>query len=212
VCRTLKKVENHWSNETFFCYKIFLVYKNVLLLRHSGEFPRRQFKVRKICLFIDDWSKARLILFETGFRYQGTLTPLSRIATCIFRVRLLQAVMFLKLLLWFKPSNVITWKTQTHAVNARWKRVSQHSFINSRFSIKFCPIFIYFKLFKCLRSVQLSLAGCVFETAAFGRCELFEAEINNYLIRFYGSNYISPDFCFLVFGSAISLGQLLNKC
>ncbi len=53
---------------------------------------------------------------------------LSCVATRIFSMRLLHAVAFSKKLSWFEPTNVITLKTQLHAVNARWKWLSHLSF------------------------------------------------------------------------------------
>ena len=46
----------------------------------------------------------------------------------LFNVRILHAVAFSKKLLWVAQTNVITLKTQMHAIHARWKRVSQLGF------------------------------------------------------------------------------------
>jgi len=46
----------------------------------------------------------------------------------IFNMRSLHAFAFSKWFNWFEPTNVISLKTQSHAVNARWKRLSQLSF------------------------------------------------------------------------------------
>jgi len=54
-------------------------------------------------------------------------TGLSFVATVVFSVRLLHAVVFSNKLPWFEPTKLITLKTQTHAANARWKRLSQLS-------------------------------------------------------------------------------------
>ncbi len=55
-------------------------------------------------------------------------TGLSCVATSVLRMRLLHAVAFSKKLPWLAQTKVITSKTKTHAVNARWKRLSQLSF------------------------------------------------------------------------------------
>jgi len=60
---------------------------------------------------------------------------LSCVATVVFNVRLLHAFAFSKKLPWLAQNSVITLKMQTHAVNARWKRLSQRSFnikVNSK--------------------------------------------------------------------------------
>ena len=49
------------------------------------------------------------------------------VATRVFNVLLLHTVAFSKKLLWLTQTSVITLKTQTLAVNARYKRVSQLS-------------------------------------------------------------------------------------
>jgi len=51
----------------------------------------------------------------------------SCVATVVFNIRLLHAVAFSKKLPCFEPTNVINLKTQLHTVNARWKRLWQHS-------------------------------------------------------------------------------------
>jgi len=53
---------------------------------------------------------------------------LSCVATSVLRMRLLLMVAFLKKLRWLAQTKVFTLKTQLHAVNARWKRLSQLSF------------------------------------------------------------------------------------
>ncbi len=50
------------------------------------------------------------------------------VATSVLRMRLLNMVAFSKKLRWLAQIKVITLKTQLHAVNARWKRLSQLSF------------------------------------------------------------------------------------
>ncbi len=57
--------------------------------------------------------------------------PLSCVATSVLRMRLLHMVAFSMKLRWLAQTKVITLKTQLHAVNARWKRLSQLSFINN---------------------------------------------------------------------------------
>ncbi len=54
---------------------------------------------------------------------------LSCVATSVLRMRLLHAVAFSKKLPWLSHTKVISSKTKTHAVNARWKRLSQLSLI-----------------------------------------------------------------------------------
>ncbi len=49
---------------------------------------------------------------------------LSSVATCVFSVRLLYAVVFLKYLLWFELNQR---KYFENAVNSHWKRTSQHA-------------------------------------------------------------------------------------
>jgi len=49
------------------------------------------------------------------------------VATVVFNVRLQHAVVFSKKWRWLEPTKLITLKTQTHTVNARWKRLSQLS-------------------------------------------------------------------------------------
>ncbi len=78
--------------------------------------------------------------FGPGFRFScyllfplckvciSMLRFLSCVATRVFSVRLLHAVAFSKKLRWLAQTKVITLKTQPHAVNACWKRVSQRSF------------------------------------------------------------------------------------
>jgi len=56
------------------------------------------------------------------------MLSLSCVATVVLRMRLLHAVAFSKKLSWFEPTNVITLKTLSHAVNACVKRSSQRSF------------------------------------------------------------------------------------
>jgi len=63
-------------------------------------------------------------------------------------MRLLHAV---KKLLYFEPTNVITLKTQPHAVNTPWKRVSQRSF-KDLFPKNNCLI-----VSSCLRHQKMSI-------------------------------------------------------
>jgi len=56
-------------------------------------------------------------LYSTGLTLKHL--TLSCVATRVFSVRLLRAVAFSKKLPWFEPTNVISLKTQLHAVNAR---------------------------------------------------------------------------------------------
>jgi len=56
------------------------------------------------------------------------VVDLSRIATRIFSVCLMHAIASSKKLCWLVQTKVITLKMQPHAVNARWKRVSQCGF------------------------------------------------------------------------------------
>jgi len=56
------------------------------------------------------------------------LLLLSCFATSVLRMRLLHVFAFSKKLRWLAQTNVISLKTQLHAVNARWKRLSQLSF------------------------------------------------------------------------------------
>ncbi len=55
------------------------------------------------------------------------LCNLSGVATSVLRMRLLHEVAFSKKLPWLAQTKVITSKTKAHAVNARWKRLSQLS-------------------------------------------------------------------------------------
>ncbi len=57
---------------------------------------------------------------------------LSWVATVVFIVRLLHAFGFSKKLPWLTQASVIDLKTQTHAINARWKRLSKLSFIHHK--------------------------------------------------------------------------------
>ncbi len=53
---------------------------------------------------------------------------LSCVATSVLRMRLLHVVAFSKKLRWLAQTKVFFSKTQVHAVNALWKRLSQLSF------------------------------------------------------------------------------------
>ncbi len=53
------------------------------------------------------------------------------VATSVLRMRLLHVVAFSKRSRWLAQTKVITLKTQLHAVNACWKRLSQRSFIKN---------------------------------------------------------------------------------
>jgi hypothetical protein len=68
------------------------------------------------------WKKVEIGFFELARTFQvhfQNFCLLSRVATVVFNVRLLHAVVFSKQLRWLEPTKVITLKTQTHAVNAR---------------------------------------------------------------------------------------------
>jgi len=71
------------------------------------------------------------IASETCMHKWDVVTNLkSCVATSVLRMHLLHAVAFSKKLRWLAQIKVITLKTQLHAVNARWKRLSQLSLIN----------------------------------------------------------------------------------
>ncbi len=65
-------------------------------------------------------------LIKYAFMKKISLVGKSWVATRIFRVHFLVA--FSKYLPWLQPTNVITLKTQPHAVDALWKWVLQRSF------------------------------------------------------------------------------------
>jgi len=79
-------------------------------------------------MFTSQKVKITVESYLTG-KYIGI--QLSWVATVVFNVRLLHAVAFWKKLPLFEPTNVITLKTQVHAVNACVKRSSQRSFSDS---------------------------------------------------------------------------------
>ncbi len=84
------------------------------VVRDSPMHNRPIYYVTKICEFVKFW-----LLYFLG---------LSCVATCVFCLSLLDVVAFSKKLRWFAQTKVISLKTQLHAVNARWKRLSQRSF------------------------------------------------------------------------------------
>jgi len=64
-------------------------------------------------------------------------TTLSWVAKVVFNMRLLHVFALSKWLPWLARASAITLKTQQHAVNARWKRLSQLSWID-HFSLSQC--------------------------------------------------------------------------
>jgi len=68
-----------------------------------------------------------LISWKVNYKehWKETMTQiLSCVATSVLRLRLLHVVAFSKKLRWLAQTKIITLKTQLHAVNARWKRLS----------------------------------------------------------------------------------------
>jgi len=76
---------------------------------------------------------------------------LSYVATSVLRMSLLHVVAFSKKLLWLAQTKVISLKTQLHAVNASWKRLSQLSFRRSIELIIFVSLLTTFKVKYILR-------------------------------------------------------------
>ena len=68
------------------------------------------------------------MILENYLNLCGMKNVLRLVATLVFNMRLLHAIAFSKKLLWLAQTNVISFKTQTHAVNASWKHVSQLGF------------------------------------------------------------------------------------
>jgi len=76
------------------------------------------------------WSKNSLSIhfkrmLMQNDHYKSQFLALSWVATVVFNVRLLHVFAFSNYLPWLPHVCVITLKTKQHAVNARWKRLSQ---------------------------------------------------------------------------------------
>jgi len=80
-------------------------------------------------------------LWNNHYEFKVFGSNLSWISKVIFNVRLLLAFAFSKELPWLAQTSIITLKTQLHAENARWKRLSQLSLkiiMIAWFQIKIC--------------------------------------------------------------------------
>ena len=93
---------------------------------HSPPESKPRLKMKEI---LSDWRDVDTYRLCLRLTHDVAFLRNQRIvATRVFNVCLLHAVAFYKELYGFAQNNVITLKTQTHAVNARWKCMSQISF------------------------------------------------------------------------------------
>jgi len=112
-------------NPRVFCTHIHITHA------HHRESIKQTVVIEVPCLISKCFRRQKMRMInigEQGFTTFFSGVPLLDLKELVFNMRLLHAVAFSKKLPWFEPTNVISLKTQQHAVNACVKRSSQRSF------------------------------------------------------------------------------------